>query len=205
MGSMEDLNHYEVLEVSMEASPQQIARAYRIARATYQPGSAATYSLMSEEESAEALRRVEGAYAVLSDERLRREYDGRLRMAGVARRESPAVISVPDPTTRPLRRSIEARIDLEEPVLPEDGIYDGEVLRRIRMSRGIEVEEVSHITKIGPDYIANIEANRYSMLPPTVYLRGFLREIARCLKLDPRQVVDSYMQKVQGAARQKSG
>ncbi len=200
---IEDLNHYEVLEVPVEASPQQIERAYRIARATYQPGSTATYSLMSEDEAAEVLRRVEGAYAVLSDERLRREYDGRLRVSGLPRRNEPKVTAVPEVPQRPVRRAIEPRIELEEPVLPEDGVYDGEVLRRIRMSRGIEIEEVSNITKIGPDYLANIEANRYEMLPPTVYLRGFLREIARCLKLDARLVVDSYMKQLQGGGQQK--
>jgi len=201
---MDEQTHYEVLEVPMDASPQQIARAYRIARATYQPGSTAAYSLLSEEETAEVLRRVEGAYAVLSDERLRREYDGRLRMAGMLDRAVPAMVPQPEVQPRPVRRVLEPRIELEEPVLPEDGIYDGDVLRRIRMSRGIELEEVSHITKIGPEYLASIEANRYDMLPPMVYVRGFLREIARCLKLDPRVVVETYTQKAQAGSATKA-
>lgn len=203
---MEEQTHYEVLEVPSDASPQQIARAYRIARATYQPGSAATYSLLSEEETAEALRRVEGAYAVLSDERLRREYDSRLRMAGMLDRSAavPSVSSPEPQAPRPVRRVPEQRVELEEPVLPEDGIYDGEVLRRIRIGRGIELEEVAHITKIGLGYLSDIEANRYDVLPPMVYVRGFLREIARCLKLDPRTVADSYTQKAQASSKTKA-
>ena len=77
-----DQNLYEVLEVASDGTLQQIERAYRIARATYQPGSVATYSLYSEEENVAILSRIEEAYSVLSDARLRREYDARLRREG---------------------------------------------------------------------------------------------------------------------------
>ena len=63
-----DQNYYEVLEVAQEATPQDIERAYRIARATYQPASTATYSIFSDEENGDILRRVDEAFAVLSDE-----------------------------------------------------------------------------------------------------------------------------------------
>jgi len=200
---MEEQTHYEVLDVSPDASPAQIDRAYRIARATYQPGSAATYSLLSDEEAAETLRRVEGAYAVLSDERLRREYDARLRMAGmIARDEVSPIARAQETEERPIRRVLEPRLELAESALPEDGVYDGEVLRRIRMSRGIELEEIANITKISTECLRHIESNRYEFLPAPVYLKGFLREIARCLKLDPKGVVESYMQLASTAKKQ---
>ena len=209
MGHLDEQTHYEVLEVPADATPVQIERAYRIARATYQPTSAATYSLLSDEEAAEALRRVEGAFAVLSDARLRKEYDARLRLAGMFDRANRAA-RPPAPregaAPRPVHRSLEASGPVDEAMEPEDGVYDGEVLRRIRMGRGIELEEVANLTKIGMAHLRNIEANRYELLPAPVYLRGFLREIARCLRVDASAAVESYMQKMQaeaGSATQK--
>jgi len=84
MAARDECTFYELLEVESDATTQQIERAYRIARSTYQPGSVATYSLCTDEDNAETLRRVENAYQILSDARLRREYDARLRTQGGA-------------------------------------------------------------------------------------------------------------------------
>ncbi|MFQ5514171.1 MAG: helix-turn-helix domain-containing protein [Myxococcota bacterium] len=204
MRPLTDQNFYEILDVAPDASPQGIERAYRIARSTYQPSSAATYSIFSEEDNAEILRRVEEAYAVLSDARRRREYDARLRREGriEARPAAPPAREAPEPP--PVRRPRPPRpladLDLDEPIEPPDGIYDGPVLRRIRMSRGIELEEISALTKVNEFTLQLIEANRYDELPAPVYLRGFVKEFARCLRLDPQQVADSYMKRYQRRA-----
>jgi len=197
MSYSDEQTHYEILELPLEASSQHVERAYRVARATYQPGSAATYSLLSDEESAEMLRKVETAYAVLSDARLRKEYDTRLRTMGQTLRAVAAPVEPRPGPTLADRIASEPRAELEDIAPPEDGVYDGEVLRRMRMSRGIELEEIAHLTKISRGHLQNIEADRYDLLPAPVYLRGFLREIARCLRLDPQLVADSYMGKQQ--------
>ena len=82
---------------------------------------------------------------------------------------------------------------LDEPDEPIDGVYDGPALRRVRIRHGIELDEISARTKINESHLAAIEQNRYEHLPDSVYLRGFLREFAKCLKLDPRAVTESYM------------
>jgi flagellar biosynthesis protein FlhG len=191
--SIEEGSLYELLDVSEEATPEEIERAYRIAAGTYQPGSAATYSVFSDEESAELLRQVERAYAVLSDPRRRRDYDARRRsQAPVARRPGPPP---PRPAERrPQPTEVEVRVELEIPE-PEDGVYDGPVLHRIRVSRGVEIEEIAQVTKINPVFIRDIEANRYEALPAIVYVRGFVREIARALHLDPVRVTETYMKR----------
>ena len=89
-------------------------------------------------------------------------------------------------------------ISFEEAEGVDDGVYNGPALRRIRIQRGIELEEIASVTKINETYLRFIEADRYSDLPAPVYLRGFLREVARCLKLDPKQVTESYMQQAVG-------
>ena len=94
------------------------------------------------------------------------------------------------PPTRVLVR--EAEPDIDGALVPENGIFDGDVLRRIRVSLGIELEEIAATTKINEHHLRAIEGNVYDQLPPPVYLRGFLKQIAKCLSLDPGHVADSY-------------
>jgi len=209
MRPIAEQSYYELLEAPIEGTPQQIERAYRIARATYQPQSTATYSLFSTDESASILRRIEEAYAVLSDARLRREYDARLRRVEPQRPTVPTTPTppsvaaplrerererdrerLPAPPAPPLRATPEA--DLDGSIAPENGVFDGDVLRRIRVSLGIELEEISATTKINEHHLRAIEGNVYEQLPPPVYLRGFLKQYAKCLSLDPNHVADSY-------------
>ena len=191
--------YYELLEAPFEGTPQQIERAYRIARATYAPSSTAVYSIFSADECAAILRRIEEAYAVLSDARLRREYDARLRRTeprpGVPTTAAPPAAAPqrvlehrPAPPVRPAAPDPE----LDGSLAPENGVFDGTVLRRIRVSLGIELEEISATTKINDHHLRAIEGNHYDQLPPPVYLRGFLKQLAKCLSLDPNHVADSY-------------
>jgi curved DNA-binding protein CbpA len=198
MRSLAEQSYYELLEAPAEGTPQQIERAYRIARATYSPSSTATYTLFSADESAAILRRIEEAYAVLSDARLRREYDARLRRVD-PRPGVPTVASSPPPAAlirerapAPPPRPTISEADLEGGLAPENGVFDGDVLRRIRVSLGIELEEIAATTKINEHHLRSIEGNRYDQLPPPVYLRGFLKQIAKCLSLDAGRVADSY-------------
>jgi len=207
--SLAEQSYYEVLEAPLEGTPQQIERAYRIARATYLPSSGATYSLFSAEESAAILRRIEEAYAVLSDARLRREYDARLGRTEAATPPGvrPARVEAPKPLEPVRERRLEPpprqparELDVENGIAPENGVFDGDVLRRIRVSLGIELEEISTITKINDQHLRAIEANAYDVLPAPVYLRGFLKQIAKCLSLDPARVADSYTDRMRESA-----
>lgn len=199
MSLSSDPNHYELLDVTREATLPEIERAYRIARSTYRSDSIATYSLFSDRQCAELLRRVEEAYGVLSDARMRREYDARLRRESVgesAPARAPVEARLADPAVLPLVPP-SASESLDDDLTPEDGVYDGTALRRIRLSRGVELEEICGVTKVNELYLQFIEENRYHDLPAPVYLRGFLREYAKCLRLDPMQVANSYMERAE--------
>ena len=168
---------------------------------------------------------------MLSDARLRREYDSRLGRTASAPALTPASVRPIRPeAAKPLepvdersperaieRPTLRARepvskprpgsrtdLDVENGFAPDDGVFDGEVLRRIRVSLGIELEEISTITKINDQHLRSIEGNQYDVLPAPVYLRGFLRQIAKCLSLDPLRVADSYTNRMRESSGRKA-
>jgi cytoskeletal protein RodZ len=69
----------------------------------------------------------------------------------------------------------------------------GDWLRRQRDLREISLREISDVTKINFRYLEALEQNRFSALPAAVFARGFLREYARYVGLDPDEVVNYYI------------
>ncbi|WP_163870440.1 helix-turn-helix domain-containing protein [Myxococcus eversor] len=99
---------------------------------------------------------------------------------------------------------VSARVREARPRLPEiaaDAEFNGELLRRVRETRGFTLQQVADRTRISSRHLENVEADRYTLLPPPVYLRGILMNLARELGLDPLQVSRSYL----GLASEKSG
>jgi len=87
------------------------------------------------------------------------------------------------------------------PDIPADAEFNGELLRRVRETRGFTLHQVADRTRISLRHLENVEADRYTLLPPPVYLRGILMNLARELGLDPLRVSRSYL----GLASEKSG
>lgn len=71
--------------------------------------------------------------------------------------------------------------------------FTGSQLRRIREARGLSLQELSELTKVSLSHLENIEAERFALLPPPVYLRGFLMLIARALRIDPLRVTKEFL------------
>lgn len=70
---------------------------------------------------------------------------------------------------------------------------DGEFLKTVREYKQIEIDQISSFTKIGAHHIRAIESNNYSELPPVVFTKGFIRQIAGLLGLDQKHCADSYI------------
>lgn len=68
----------------------------------------------------------------------------------------------------------------------------GERLEDARKRKGISLREASEATKIRTDFLANIEQDRFDFKLPEVYKRGFIKNYARYLKLDPETIVTDY-------------
>jgi len=95
---IEDLNYYELLEISPRATSQEIHKAYERVRRVYEPNSMALYSLFSPEETAAITQRIEDAYRTLVYESNRKRYDALLR----GQDELPDLPPLPsDPTNQP--------------------------------------------------------------------------------------------------------
>ncbi|MFL5346663.1 MAG: helix-turn-helix domain-containing protein [Hyalangium sp.] len=77
--------------------------------------------------------------------------------------------------------------------LPPNTEFNGELLRRVRESRNLSLSQLAERTRISSKHLENVEADRYTALPATVYLRGILMNIARELGLDPLRVSRSYL------------
>ncbi|MCG6916996.1 MAG: DnaJ domain-containing protein [Deltaproteobacteria bacterium] len=75
------MNFYEILEISVDASSFKIRRAYESALEVYSKESLLTYTLFSEEERVDIIRRIEDAYNTLSDKTKRAAYDASLGRA----------------------------------------------------------------------------------------------------------------------------
>ncbi len=66
-------------------------------------------------------------------------------------------------------------------------------LRRERELREISLEEIAETTKISKSYLEALEDERFDVLPAPLFAKGFLREYARYVGLDPDEVVNSYL------------
>ncbi len=122
--------------------------------------------------------------------RLDREVAGPTRTPPPARAPLPALTPAPGAPPPPAR----------EVGIPDATAWTGEVLRQIREARGISLQLISERTKVTRHHIENIEADRYSLLPAPVYLRGILLGIARELRLDGQKVARSYLERMAAAA-----
>jgi cytoskeletal protein RodZ len=68
----------------------------------------------------------------------------------------------------------------------------GEKLAKKRISLGLDIKDIEKAIRIRWKYIESIENGRYDNLPPDVYVRGFIRNYAAYLKLDPDKVMKLY-------------
>lgn len=222
MRGIDELDHYELLEVAPGASPGEIDRAYRMAQETYADGSLALYSIFEKRDAKEIRARLDEAYRVLADPELRVSYDLARRGAGVGS-ASDVLAAVSNPSNGFQARTpvIESSPRMDEVVevatassfdegaeayeVEDDssGEFDGPRLRRTRLFRGYEIQQIADVTKVSSLHLRNIEEENFVDLPADVYVRGFVTAYAKTIGLDPQAVVPSYMTRL-SESRQKS-
>ncbi len=82
------------------------------------------------------------------------------------------------------------------PELPP-GAIDGAMIKELRVGRGLSLQNVADATKIRKEYLTAIEEEDVPSLPARVYLRGFLTQISRVLKVDRAHLAEGYLQNVE--------
>lgn len=68
----------------------------------------------------------------------------------------------------------------------------GTLLREAREARGVTLADAQEATKINSRYLEALEGSSYDILPSEVHVRGYLRNYARYLRLDPKPLLDRY-------------
>lgn len=71
--------------------------------------------------------------------------------------------------------------------------WRGSTLRRIRELRRYSLDDVASLTKISKNYLHAIEDEVFTKLPAQVFVRGFLLQFARVLKIPPESVASAYL------------
>ena len=68
----------------------------------------------------------------------------------------------------------------------------GETLRRERLRRGWNLEQVARETRIGLHLLEAIEADQFDRLPGGVFARNFVRQYAQMLELDDEAMIAAF-------------
>jgi flagellar biosynthesis protein FlhG len=192
--------HYTVLGITRSASEEEVRRAYKRQREVYTTGGLATSSLLSEGQLKSEQGRLDEAYDTLLDPIRRRAYD----LSTFHDQDEPA--SAAARSVRPALAAEQLMLqgELAREIGP-DTEFTGTLLRKVRESQGIELAEISARTKIGRSHLSALEDERFADLPAVVYVRGFLAELAKFLKLDPAQVQKTYLRRVRSSAEARKG
>ena len=223
--SLADLDHYRLLEVAPGAPSKEIQRSYHILKRAFDPESPFRHPGLSPAQVERVAALVENAYRTLIFLETRSEYDRRLVAEGIllhdqahraeqetvavhaARPEtagtdtaSPLPVSARDDAGRPAAG--EASIPGAETMVPGQGLpVTGITLREHREGRNLSLEAIVERTKIRPFMLEALEADRFADLPEPVFLKGFLRQLAVCLGLDPAVVSREYMERIHPAGK----
>ena len=83
--------------------------------------------------------------------------------------------------------------DVMESMIMDCGGMNGAFLQTARRELGVAIKDISGRTKISVMMLRYIEADDVSELPAKVYLKGYLTQIARLLKLPAQEFVQGYM------------
>jgi flagellar biosynthesis protein FlhG len=188
---------YQLLEIYPGASEEEVRRALKRIREWFGADGLAANGACSAEERETYQQAAEAAHATLLDKSKRREYDrGHFPDGFPASREQyPRE-----------RESIAGKVATTRDSLPlvelsDDTVVDGTFLGRIRRERNVELIDISNKAKISRSYLQAIEEERFEDLPAPVFIRGFITEFARFLKIDPGRAVRDFMAKYNAATR----
>jgi flagellar biosynthesis protein FlhG len=206
----EEQTHYEVLETEPGVSDEEVRRAYRSLKEIYASTSPVVAGLYDENELAALHARANAAHDTLFAPERRRLYDLALPEADLARAVRAAAQSGRRGTVGGGGASgsstdgkggdrSDLRAESPAPIIEIGDEVTGAVLKKIRESRGLDLAEISQRTKISERHLRSIEEEKFADMPAAVYVRGFVTEYARMLRIDAPRVAELYLKRFRTA------
>jgi flagellar biosynthesis protein FlhG len=182
---------YDVLGTHRGATDEELRRSHKRQREIFQSGSLPLTSLLTEQQLVTERAQIDEAHDTLLDPLRRRAYD--VSMFPEADEQPPEPERGSDVALEAEREMLRQELARE---INAETEFSGSLLRKVRESLGIELEEIAGRTKISPAYLKAIEHEDFKSLPPLVYTRGFVQQVAKHLKLDPTQVSRTYLKRM---------
>jgi curved DNA-binding protein CbpA len=211
MKRITEQNYYQLLDISPQASFQEVRSAYDHAMSIYSADSISTYSLFSQKERKFILSLLVDAYKILTNSQLRAEYNQSLIERGELSPEEIGLspLEESDTASGTLKEvKVESLLQKEDraesasqhlgtnlDLFKIDTTVTGKSIQAVRLAMEISIEEINRKTNIPKKTLENIEEERFEELPALVYLKGFLKAYAEILNVDESQMVDGYVKR----------
>lgn len=91
-----------------------------------------------------------------------------------------------------ITRSIEINPEMEAKIEKLENV-NGAWLRSIREYKRVSQDEIMNALKIGKNYLTALEDDDVARLPANVFVRGFVIQYAKALRIDHEKVATAYM------------
>ncbi|MES2877002.1 MAG: RodZ domain-containing protein [Pseudomonadota bacterium] len=83
---------------------------------------------------------------------------------------------------------VSEEIDLSQPSIPQ--ISGGALLKKAREAEGLHIAALAVLLKVSVKKLEALEADRFDLLPDTVFVRALAASICRTLKVDPTSILE---------------
>ena len=87
--------------------------------------------------------------------------------------------------------------------MPLKSSWSGASIRRVREARRISLDDLCDYTRISKSYLAALEEEDYNRLPAVVYIRGFLQQVAKRLKVPIDPLIQKYIARMKNSRPDK--
>jgi DnaJ-class molecular chaperone len=210
MKNLDGLTYYEILKIPENSSSFEIKRAYKEVLSMYNEDSLVTYSLFSNEERDKILKTIKEAFLTLMDENKRTAYDTTLldseqikvSIIPIENQEKPPrahkynMTDNDDSAERAKKKLRKKELETLCNEIFSNDLISGDDLKKMRETAGIELSEINAVTKISVSVLTSMEENRIESLPPSLYLKNFLKLYAETLQIDPQKIIDGYLRHI---------
>jgi DnaJ-class molecular chaperone len=215
MKNLDGLTYYEILKIPENSSSFEIKRAYKEVLSMYDEDSLVTYSLFSNEERDKILKTIKEAFLTLMDENKRTAYDTTLldseqikvSIIPIENQEKPPrahkynMTDNDDSAERAKKKLRKKELETLCNEIFSNDLISGDDLKKMRKTAGIELSEINAVTKISVSVLTFMEENRIESLPPSLYLKNFLKLYAETLQINPQKIIDGYLKHISSAQK----